>query len=106
MAMYSGKWKVKCPKCDYQITNDNYDCKNCGKGQLRTRKTYSEGSGWSVTLGCNKCAHGGYAGTAECPNCGAVANLGNQFSVLARVIVFVVLVLIFLFIAYGFFMSG
>ena len=74
MSRFTHKWKRKCPRCDRTLSNDDFPCPNCGKGQLRGIANLSAFP--SARLGCNRCGKPGYKLT--CPSCGADAFYNGQ----------------------------
>jgi len=54
MSKFSKGWSVTCPKCDKEISQNDFTCSNCGKGHayadvIKPRNIVN------VFFGCNNC---------------------------------------------------
>jgi len=72
MGDYKKEWTATCPRCDNQITHNDFTCTNCGKGKVKVSE-YIINSVRSIYFGCEYCGESA-AYSVKCPKCGASFN--------------------------------
>lgn len=55
-------WKATCPRCSKRLTETDFICSNCGRGQIKAADNHARG------LGCSNCNT--RSGRLQC-SCGA-----------------------------------
>jgi predicted RNA-binding Zn-ribbon protein involved in translation (DUF1610 family) len=72
--IYHYSWNATCPRCKKELTNQDFYCSNCHRGNYQIEVTNEDDYTYMSGYSCNICRDGKM--TFTCPECGA--DITNQ----------------------------